>query len=51
MLNGSETTFTVSKNGAKRCLTDAYGLLKSCVGLGEEAVGIKRYEEPNSRTN
>ena len=27
MLNGAETTFTVSKNGAKRCLTDAYGLL------------------------
>jgi hypothetical protein len=27
MLNGAETTFTVFKNGAKRCLTDACGLL------------------------
>jgi len=45
MLNGSETTFTVSKNGAERCLTDTNGLLKRCVGLGEEAVGIKRCEE------
>jgi len=51
MLNGAETTFTVSKNGAKRCLTDTNGSLRRCVGLGEEAVGIKRYEEPNSRTN
>jgi len=51
MLNGAETTFTVSKNGAKRCLTDTCGLLRRCVGLGEEAVGIKRCEEPNSRTN
>ena len=51
MLNGAETTFTVSKNGAKRCLTDTNGSLRRCVGLGEEAVGIKRCEEPNSRTN
>jgi hypothetical protein len=51
MLNGAETTFTVSKNGAERCLMDACGLLRRRVGLGEEAVGIKRCEEPNSRTN
>jgi len=51
MLNGAETTFTVSKNGAKICLTDSYELLRRCVGLGEEAVGINRCEEPNSRTN
>jgi hypothetical protein len=51
MLYGAETTFAIFKNGAEKCFRDAYGLLRRCMDLGGEAVGIKRYEEPNSRTN